>query len=86
MVQWAKDPALSLLWLRMLLWGGFHPWPRNCHRPQALPSFKKKKKKRKKRKTNRSISEKELGYKGERRRGRRMFQAEGMEVRLRHTY
>ena len=22
-----KDPALSLLWLGSLLWGGFYPWP-----------------------------------------------------------
>ena len=24
-----KDLALSLLWLRLLLWLGFSPWPRN---------------------------------------------------------
>ena len=27
--QWVKDPVLSLLWLRSLLWGRFDPWPRN---------------------------------------------------------
>ena len=24
--QWVKDPALSLQWLRSLLWHGFNPW------------------------------------------------------------
>ena len=27
--QEAKDPRLSLLWLWLLLWLGFNPWPRN---------------------------------------------------------
>ena len=33
MVQWVKDLALSLLWLRLLLWHRFDPWPGNstCH-------------------------------------------------------
>ena len=26
---WVKDPALSLLWFRLLLWLGFYPWPGN---------------------------------------------------------
>ena len=30
--QWVKDLALSLLWLRSLLWRRVHPWPGNfCH-------------------------------------------------------
>ena len=29
MAQWVKDPALSLLWLGLLLWRGFDPWPGN---------------------------------------------------------
>ena len=32
-----KDLALSLLWLRSLLWVGFDPWPTNFHMPQARP-------------------------------------------------
>ena len=35
MVQWVKDPELSLQWLGLLLWHGFHPWPRNSHMPQG---------------------------------------------------
>ena len=27
--QWVKDLALSLLWLCLLLWHGFIPWPGN---------------------------------------------------------
>ena len=40
--QWVKDPALSLLWFRLLLWLGFSPWPGNLH---ARGTAKKKKKK-----------------------------------------
>ena len=29
--QQAKDPALPLLWLRLWLWCGLDPWPRNFH-------------------------------------------------------
>ena len=29
--QWVKDPSLSLLWLRSLLWRRFHPWPSNFY-------------------------------------------------------
>ena len=29
--QWVKGLALSLQWLGLLLWHGFHPWPRNFH-------------------------------------------------------
>ena len=34
MVQWVKDPTLSLQWLGSLLWHGFDPWLGNfiCHR------------------------------------------------------
>ena len=32
--QWVKDPVLSLLWLWLLLWCGFDPWPTNsCQHP-----------------------------------------------------
>ena len=33
MAQGVKDPLLLLWWLRLLLWLGFHPWPRTstCH-------------------------------------------------------
>ena len=37
MVQWVKDPALSLQQLRLLLWLGFDPWPRNFHRLRMWP-------------------------------------------------
>ena len=33
MVQWVKKLALSLLWLRSLLWHGFDSWPRNFRMP-----------------------------------------------------
>ena len=33
MAQWVKDPVLSLQWLGLLLWGGFHPWPGKFHMP-----------------------------------------------------
>ena len=32
-----KDPMLSLKWLRLLLWQGFDPGPRNFHMPWAWP-------------------------------------------------
>ena len=35
MAQQVKDPALSLLWLRSLLWREFDPWPLNFHVPQV---------------------------------------------------
>ena len=31
MMQWVKDPALSLEWLGLLLWCWFHLWPGNFH-------------------------------------------------------
>ena len=33
-----KDLALSLLWLRLLLWLGFNPWPLNFHMLRAWPN------------------------------------------------
>ena len=33
MAQWVKDLVLSLQWLRLLLWCGPHPWPRNFCMP-----------------------------------------------------
>lgn len=35
--QWVKDPALSLLRLRLLLWCTFHLWSWNFHTPQGGP-------------------------------------------------
>ena len=35
-VQWVKDPVLSLLWC------GFFPWPENFHMPQVQHQKKKK--------------------------------------------
>ena len=37
MAQQVKDPVLSLLWFESLLWGWFHPWPRNFLMPWAQP-------------------------------------------------
>ena len=33
--------ALLMLWLRMLLWGGFDPWPGNFHVLRVQPKKKK---------------------------------------------
>ena len=41
MAQQIKDMVLSLLWLWLLLWYGFHPWPRNFCMPQAQPKKKR---------------------------------------------
>lgn len=43
MVQWVKDLMLSLLWLWLLLWHRFDPWPREL--VDAAGAAKKKKKK-----------------------------------------
>ena len=40
---WVKDPALSLLWLGLLLWHTLDPWPGNFYKPQVQPKKKKKK-------------------------------------------
>ena len=40
--QWFKDLALSLLWLRSLLWHRVDPWPGNFYMPQVWPKKKKK--------------------------------------------
>ena len=45
LAQQVKDPALSLLWIRSLLWHGFNLWPRKFYMPQVQPKKKKKKKK-----------------------------------------
>ena len=37
MVQWVKDPALSLQQLGLLLWREFDPWPGNFQMPQFRP-------------------------------------------------
>ena len=43
-VPWRpKNLALSLLWLRSLLWCGFDPWPWNFPMPQVQEKKKKKK-------------------------------------------
>ena len=39
--QCVKDLALSLLWLRSLLWYGIDPWPGNFCMSQALPKTNK---------------------------------------------
>ena len=36
-VQRVKDPALSLQWLRSLLWPRFSPWPGNFHMQRVRP-------------------------------------------------
>ena len=45
MAQWVKDSALSLLQLWLLLWRGFHPWPRDFCMPPPQPKGKNKKQK-----------------------------------------
>ena len=37
MAQRVKDLALSLVWLRWLLWRGLDPCPGNFHMPWAWP-------------------------------------------------
>ena len=37
LVQWVKNPALSLQCCRLLLWCGFDPWPRNVCVPWVWP-------------------------------------------------
>ena len=43
MAQWVRDLVLSLLWLRLLLWCEFDPWPGNFHMLQIGPKIKKNK-------------------------------------------
>ena len=38
----SKHLALSLLWLRSLLWRGFGPWPQNLHVLWVQPKVNKK--------------------------------------------
>ena len=40
-IQWVKDPALSVQQLGSLLWLGFNPWPRNLHMPWVWPVKKR---------------------------------------------
>ena len=47
--QRVKDPGLSVLWLRSLLWPGFAPWLQNF-RIQKKKKKKERKKERKKEK------------------------------------
>lgn len=35
-----KDPVLSLLWLKSLLWYKFDPWPEKFCMPEAQPKEK----------------------------------------------
>ena len=44
-MQQVKDSVLSLQWLRILLQGGFDPWPGNLHMPWAWPKRNKQTKK-----------------------------------------
>ena len=44
--QQVQDPALSLQWLRSLLWHKFDPWPRSFRVPWVQPTKRKKKKKK----------------------------------------
>ena len=41
MVQQIKDPALSLLWVRSLLWHEFDTWPRELPHAIDVPPQKK---------------------------------------------
>ena len=41
MPQWVKDPVLLLLWLGLLLWCWFDPWPRSFCMPRAQPKQKR---------------------------------------------
>ena len=47
MAQWVKDPALSLLWLRLQLWHWFYLWPQNFHIKKAWAKIKKERNKNK---------------------------------------
>ena len=44
MAQQVKDAALSLQWLKSLLWCSFEPWPRNLHVPWSWPKKANKQK------------------------------------------
>ena len=54
-VQWVKDPALSLQRRRSWLWRGFDLWPGNFHMPW-VQSEKNKIKKRLKKKPNPTLN------------------------------
>jgi len=65
--QQVKDLALSLLWLRSLLWHRLNPWPRNFRMPQAQLKGKKKRKngRGKQKKKVRGRCEKQKNIQGE---------------------
>jgi len=42
LAQWVKDPALLQLRLRLGMWLGSHPWPRNFMYYRAAKNEKKK--------------------------------------------
>ena len=41
MAQQVENLALSLLWLRLLLWRRFNPWPRNFCMPRVQSKNKR---------------------------------------------
>ena len=43
MGQWVTDPALSLQWLRLLMWCRFDPWPGNFYMLWVWPKKQKQK-------------------------------------------
>ena len=47
MAHCIKDPGLLLQWLRLPLWRGLNPWPRNFHLPQVRSKKRKEKEKKK---------------------------------------
>ena len=57
MVEWVKDPALSLLWCR------FDSWPRNFCMPQVWQKERKKEKRERGRKEGRKERKKKKGRK-----------------------
>ena len=60
MIQWVKDPELSPMWPKLLLWCGFDPRPGNFHMPQVW--LKKEKKERKKRKSYSLLKKKSKAF------------------------
>ena len=54
MAQRVKDLALSLLWLRLMLWRRFSPWPGSFHMAQVQPKMKKGVKKLKEKRRRRA--------------------------------
>ena len=50
MAQWDTDLALSLLWLRTLVWHKFDSWPQNFYMLQEWQKRKKQRKKKERKK------------------------------------